>query len=91
MVLAEGIARYQEFVTESVTRVESSWAGLRTFASDETLVLGRDAREPSFIWLAGQGGYGFQTAAAASDLIGDILAERRPQIDAKPYSPDRFA
>jgi glycine/D-amino acid oxidase-like deaminating enzyme len=91
MVLAEGIARYQEFVTEPVTRVESSWAGLRTFAPDETLVLGRDAHEPSFIWLAGQGGYGFQTAAAASDLIGDILAERGPQIDATPYSPDRFA
>jgi hypothetical protein len=32
MVLAEGIARYQPFVTEEVVRVTSSWAGLRTFA-----------------------------------------------------------
>ena len=34
MVLAEGIARYQPFVTEEVTRVTGSWAGLRTFAPD---------------------------------------------------------
>jgi D-arginine dehydrogenase len=91
MVLAEGIARYQEHVTEEVTRLETSWAGLRTFAPDETLVIGRDAQEPSFIWLAGQGGYGFQTAPAASDLIGDILAERRPTIDPGTYAPTRFS
>ncbi|MFQ5624735.1 MAG: NAD(P)/FAD-dependent oxidoreductase, partial [Paracoccaceae bacterium] len=42
MVLAEGIARYQAMVTEPVTRVETSWAGLRTFAPDRALVIGFD-------------------------------------------------
>jgi D-arginine dehydrogenase len=46
MVLAEGIARYQPFVTEEVTRVTSSWAGLRTFAPDRCLVLGPDPDAP---------------------------------------------
>jgi glycine/D-amino acid oxidase-like deaminating enzyme len=90
MVLAEGLARYQDHVIEPVTRLESSWAGLRTFAPDETLVIGRDTHQPSFIWLAGQGGYGFQSGPAASDLLADLLAERTPKIDPKPYAPARF-
>jgi D-arginine dehydrogenase len=78
MVLAEGIARYQPFVTEEVTRVTSSWAGLRTFAPDRCLVLGPDPDRADFIWVAGQGGYGFQTAPAASRLVADLVAGRDP-------------
>lgn len=92
-ILAEGIARYQEMVTEEVTRVEGSWAGLRTFAKDKTLVVGRDVDASNFIWVAGQGGYGFQSAPAASILVSDILAERTPEIGqdaATLFSPSRF-
>ncbi len=42
IVLAEGFAKYQDFVTEEVTRPTAIWAGLRTFAPDHTLVLGPD-------------------------------------------------
>lgn len=93
MVLAEGLARYEEMVSEPVTRLENSWAGLRTFAPDRTLVIGRDPVQPSFVWLAGQGGYGFQTAAAASQLVGDIVTGATPQLDAAAVtalSPQRF-
>lgn len=76
MVLAEGLARYEEMVTEPVTRLISNWAGLRTFAPDRVPVIGRDARDPSFFWLAGQGGYGFQTCPAASRLAADLVAGR---------------
>ncbi len=51
MVLAEGLARYEEHVTEPVTRLLSNWAGLRSFAPDRNLVLGPDNNDPSFIWL----------------------------------------
>jgi glycine/D-amino acid oxidase-like deaminating enzyme len=94
MVLAEGIARYQEMVTPEVTRIEGSWAGLRTFAPDRTLVVGRDVNESSFFWLAGQGGYGFQSAPAASLLVADLLAERAPSIGAENailFAPERLA
>ena len=94
MVLAEGLARYEEMVTEPVTRLETSWAGLRTFAPDRALVIGPSPQDPGFFWIAGQGGYGFQTSPAASQLAADILAGRPPEIGgdmAAALSPARFA
>ena len=93
MMLAEGLARYEAHVTEPVTRMLSNWAGLRTFAPDRNLVLGPDARDASFIWMAGQGGYGFQTAPAASQLVADLVAGTTPQIAAEMVAklmPNRF-
>jgi D-arginine dehydrogenase len=93
MVLAEGLARYEEMVTEPVTRLLASWAGLRTFSPDRVLVIGPDPKEPSFFWLAGQGGYGFQTCPAASRLAADLLGSRAPEIGADlvaALSPARF-
>ena len=93
MVLAEGLARYEAHVTEPVTRLLASWAGLRTFAPDRQLVLGFAPQDPAFIWCAGQGGYGFQTAPAASQLIADLVAGRVPVVDADvvaAISPGRF-
>lgn len=93
MVLAEGLARYQDFVTPEVTRPIATWAGLRSFAPDRQLVLGRAVDAPDFIWCAGQGGYGFQTSPAASQLIADVVAERAPEIGAEwaaALSPARF-
>ncbi len=93
MVLAEGLARYEEMVTEPVTRLLASWAGLRTFSPDRVLVIGPDRMVPSFIWLAGQGGYGFQTCPAASQLAADLIGGRMSELDAglvAALSPVRF-
>lgn len=52
-----------------------SWTGLRTFAPDRTPIVGAEPGTPSFVWLAGQGGYGIQTSwALASDAARDIQA-----------------
>lgn len=93
MVLAEGLARYEECVTTPVTRLLASWAGLRTFAPDRVLVIGPDPDVPAFFWLAGQGGYGFQTAPAASQLAADLICGNTPQMDVSvvaSLSPARF-
>lgn len=93
MVLAEGLARYEEVVTEPVTRMISNWAGLRTFSPDRSLVIGRDPREPGFFWIGGQGGYGFQSSPAASQLAADLIAGRAPALPAATVaalSPARF-
>ncbi|MFQ6547440.1 NAD(P)/FAD-dependent oxidoreductase [Aestuariibius sp. 2305UL40-4] len=93
MVLAEGLARYEAMVTAPVTRVEGSWAGLRSFAPDRTPVLGPDPAEPSFIWCAGQGGYGFQTSFAAARLVADLVFRRAPTLAEEAVnalSPGRF-
>jgi glycine/D-amino acid oxidase-like deaminating enzyme len=93
MVLAEGLDRYSQHVTTEVTRLEASWAGLRSFAPDRSLVLGRDPVNPAFVWCAGQGGYGFQTAPAASQLLADLVTGQTPEVDAETVaslSPGRF-
>ncbi|MDE0211418.1 MAG: FAD-dependent oxidoreductase [Boseongicola sp.] len=93
MVLAEGIARYQPYVTEPVVRVETSWAGLRTFAPDRALVIGEAPGHPGFFWMAGQGGYGFQTAPAAAALLADLVLDRAPSLPADVVGsllPSRF-
>lgn len=94
MVLAEGLARYEAYVTEPVTRVLANWAGLRTFSPDRSMVIGRDAGVPDFFWLAGQGGQGFQTCPAASTLAADLILGRAPAIPPAliaALSPARFA
>jgi D-arginine dehydrogenase len=93
MVLAEGLARYEEMVTEPVTRLLSNWAGLRTFSPDRVLVIGHDTTDPSFFWLAGQGGYGFQSCPAASQLAADLIIGARPDASKTlmaSLSPARF-
>ena len=92
-VIAEGFARYQPFVTEEVTRPTATWAGLRTFAPDRTLVLGAEPDAPGFVWSAGQGGYGFQTGPAAGALVADAALGRKPSLPAEivaALSPARF-
>lgn len=94
MVIAEGLDRYARFVTEPVTRVTATWAGLRSFAPDRALVIGPDPAEPSFLWCAGQGGYGFQTAFAGGRLLADHLLERSPELPDETVAalhPARFA
>jgi D-arginine dehydrogenase len=94
MVLAEGLARYEAHVTTPVTRLLSNWAGLRTFAPDRQLVIGPDPADPAFWWCAGQGGYGFQTAPAASEYLADLVAGRPSALDQTTkaaLSPARFS
>jgi len=94
MVLAEGLHRFEQAVTLPVTRVESSWAGLRTFAPDRTPVAGFDASAEGFFWLAGQGGYGMQTAPALSALAAALVDGRTPPAETESLiaalSPTRF-
>lgn len=71
MVIAEGLARYEEMVTEPVRRVEVTWAGLRSFSPDRAPVLGRDPLNPAFLWCAGQGGQGFLSAPGAARVMGE--------------------
>jgi glycine/D-amino acid oxidase-like deaminating enzyme len=93
MVLAEGLARYEAMVTTPVTRLEGSWAGLRTFSPDRSLVIGFEPADPSFFWIACQGGYGMQTSPAASQLAADLIGARAPELDpdiVASLSPARF-
>jgi D-arginine dehydrogenase len=78
--LAIAIDRVNEATTLGLRSVRQSWAGLRTFSPDGDLVLGPDRSEPSFVWCAGQGGYGIQTSPAAG-VATAALALGRPIPD----------
>ena len=93
MVLAEGLARFEENVTMEVTRLIANWAGLRTFSPDRVLVVGPDPLDETFFWCGGQGGYGFITAPAVRDLVEALVTGRDPIIGAEhipALSPVRF-
>jgi D-arginine dehydrogenase len=55
--------------------ISRSWTGLRTFVADHLPVVGPDTHVDGFYWLAGQGGYGIQTAAAIARLVSAQLTE----------------
>ncbi|WP_323786277.1 FAD-binding oxidoreductase [Thalassovita sp.] len=93
MVLAEGMYRFEQAVTMPVTRVEHSWAGLRSFAPDRTPLAGFDPQAEGFFWLAGQGGYGVQTAPALSQLTAALIVGHRPDVSPEVVAaldPKRF-
>lgn len=81
-----------------IARIGRKWAGLRSFVADKAPVAGYSARAEGFFWLAGQGGYGIQSApalarAAAALALGsgipaDILAAG---LDPAAIAPERLA
>lgn len=71
------VDRLEQVVTLPIPRIESRWAGLRSFVADKTPVVGYDDRIEDFFWLAGQGGYGIQTAPGIAALVA-ALARHEP-------------
>jgi glycine/D-amino acid oxidase-like deaminating enzyme len=73
------ITRLNTVTTLGIRGVRKAWTGLRTEAADGVPVVGFDAEAPGFFWLAGQGGYGFQTSSGIAELAaGLILAGQGP-------------
>ena len=50
--------------------------GLRSFVADKCPVVGFDGKVNGFFWLAGQGGYGIQSAPALSRLAASLVLDR---------------
>lgn len=60
----------------AVRRIEHKWAGLRSFVADKAPVAGYAPDAPGFFWLAGQGGYGIQSAPALSRTAASLVLGR---------------
>lgn len=96
IAVAQAVQRLGEVVDWSVQAVERKWAGLRSFAPDRLPVHGPDRENPDFIWFAGQGGSGIQTAPAAARLVsakllGNSTPDDLAHINVTKYAADRFA
>lgn len=72
--IALAASKVEEYTSVPIRRISHSWAGLRTFAHDRVPVAGFAPDAPGFFWLAGQGGYGLQTAPAMSAITEALIA-----------------
>lgn len=93
--VAIAVDRLERATRITVDRVRRSWAGLRSFAPDRSPVIGFDDAASGFFWLAGQGGYGIQTAPAAARLTaalvrGESQAQSAFGVDPVALAPGRF-
>ena len=87
--VARAIEEYHRVNEHSVERVIRTWAGLRTFAKDRKPLIGYEKESPNFFWLAGQGGFGVQTAPGLARLASDLIIDREivpSNIDVNRYS-----
>ena len=94
MDIAICVDRIERAFNISVRRIESPWAGLRSFVTDKCPVAGFSEKVDGFYWLAGQGGYGIQSAPALAQLAAaevaghpipaGILAERLDPATVRP-------
>lgn len=73
MDIAICVDRVERAFDIRVGRIETRWAGLRSFVSDKCPVAGFSTKVPGFFWLAGQGGYGIQTAPALGELAASLV------------------
>jgi D-arginine dehydrogenase len=71
--IAVAVERVEAVTTLQIARPKARWAGLRTFAPDRTPVAGFSDEGLGFFWLAGQGGYGIQTAPALSRTAAALI------------------
>ena len=75
--VALAIERINGATTLGLRHVRRAWAGLRSFVADRTPVVGMDPDTPGFCWLAGQGGYGIQTAPATARATAQLVLDGR--------------
>ena len=93
--VATAIDHLQSIVDWPIEAVERKWAGLRSFTPSRVPAYGFDPDAPGFFWCAGQGGFGIQTAPAASALAAELLLGEQPpewiaNLDASIYAPRRY-
>ena len=96
--VALAVERVQQIANLPVDRVIANWAGLRTFSRDRVPVVGWSEQGERFLWLAGQGGYGLQTAPAMAQFAASIVLGRETPpgiidagLDPKVLAPTRLS
>ena len=71
--VAIAVDRVETATTLQIRQVRRKWAGLRSFVADRSPVVGFAPDAPGFFWLAGQGGYGIQTAPAMGEFAAALV------------------
>nr|WP_277346020.1 FAD-binding oxidoreductase [Sneathiella chinensis] len=67
------VDRIQQAFDLPIRRIDHKWAGLRSFFADKCPIAGFEPGRDGFFWLAGQGGYGIQSAPALSRTAAALV------------------
>lgn len=70
--------------------VERMWAGLRPATPDGRPIIGRDPEVEGLWYATGHGRNGVLLAALTGEIVGDLLASGRSDVDIAPLQPDRL-
>ncbi|MDT9600502.1 NAD(P)/FAD-dependent oxidoreductase [Sphingosinicella rhizophila] len=70
--VAMAVHKFELATTAKIGRVTHRWAGLRSFFPDRLPTIGYDTSDTGFFWLAGQGGFGIQTAPAMGEWAASL-------------------
>ncbi|MBW2344091.1 MAG: FAD-binding oxidoreductase [Deltaproteobacteria bacterium] len=92
LVVAQTVERLKQLTPGLAPKsIIHKWAGLRTFAPDQAMVVGEDPVVKGFFWLSGQGGSGIETSAAVGQIASDLIVDGHTEVmDIKPISSMRF-
>ena len=91
--IAYAVDRLEHYTSLEVARIAHRWAGLRTFTADRVPTAGFAPDAPGFFWLAGQGGYGLQTAPAMAEIVEALIVGAAwpvPGVAPERITPDRL-
>jgi D-amino-acid dehydrogenase len=87
--ILRGAANYINVPDEP--KISEVWRGLRPCTPDGLPMIGRIGRWDNG-WIAtGHAMLGFTLGAATGRLMADLLQERRPLVDPRPFDPERFS
>ncbi|WP_162795204.1 NAD(P)/FAD-dependent oxidoreductase, partial [Nonomuraea lactucae] len=71
-------------------RAIRSYCGFRPYCPDHLPVIGEDPRAPGLWHACGHEGAGVGLAPATGHLLAQALTGARPELDLRPFRPDRF-
>jgi glycine oxidase len=71
------------------TEIETTWAGLRPGSFDSKPYIGRAPGHDNVIVASGHKRAGLQLAPATAELVVDLVLDRAPRLDVRPFRIDR--
>jgi D-amino-acid dehydrogenase len=84
------LAKAKRFMPGLRTEGGAQWMGFRPSLPDSLPAIGPAAADPRVVYAFGHGHLGLTQSAATARLVADIVAGRAPQLDLRPFSPQRF-
>lgn len=72
-------------------KVEQTWAGMIDVTPDSNPVIDAVPGVPGLTLASGFSGHGFGTSPAAGQLAADLIMDRTPLVDPRPYRFERFS